>query len=310
MLEIYFWMKTLGMGIEERQIRWLKFHRSEENFGFSGNAWCRRRSRRSDKEITSDRTPFTAIPPCYEGFLLRRSSGSSCHFSRLELPIELVTESRRPKASCRINEERFCRSPVPQKSQHPPPSHFDRTVKFLHLIPPSSFRVAPNFPRILLINFLCPLLCFWKNSRLVEGIDVTKFSFLSIFIFRAQSLKRWYLQSLEKGNNFDAEEEYIRIRDKMEGRYGKNNRLQGTDVMKFSFLFTDFYIPCSEFEKIFNLSKKENNFDAEEEYIRTSPGTKCLRRRIFTPCVSIPTSPLSFHDRITADQIRSSFLSV
>ena len=209
MLEIYFWMKTLGMGIEERQIRWLKFHRSEENFGFSGNAWCRRRSRRSDKEITSDRTPFTAIPPCYEGFLLRRSSGSSCHFSRLELPIELVTESRRPKASCRINEERFCRSPVPQKSQHPPPSHFDRIVKFLHLIPQSSFRVAPNFPRILLINFLCPLLCFWKNSRLVEGIDVTKFSFLSIFIFRAQSLKRWYLQSLEKGNNFDAEEEYI-----------------------------------------------------------------------------------------------------
>lgn len=85
--------------------------------GFSGNGSCRRRSRRSNKEITSDRTPFTAIP-CYEGFLLRRSSGSSCHFSRLELPIELVTESRRPKASCRINEEGFCRSPVPQKSEH------------------------------------------------------------------------------------------------------------------------------------------------------------------------------------------------
>ena len=95
----------------------------------------------------------------------------------------------------------------------------------------------------------------------------------------------------------------------MEERHRKNS-LQETDVTKFSFLFTDFYIPCSEFEKIFNLSKKENNFDAEEEYIRTSPGTKCLRRRIFTPCVSIPTSPLSFHDRITADQIRSSFLSV
>lgn len=85
--------------------------------GFSGNGSCWRRSRRSNKEITSDRTPFTAIP-CYEGFLLRRSSGSSCHFSRLELPIELVTESRRPKASCRINEEGFCRSPVPQKSEH------------------------------------------------------------------------------------------------------------------------------------------------------------------------------------------------
>ena len=49
---------------------------------------------------------------------------------------------------------------------------------------------------------------YGKNNRL-QGTDVTKLSFLSIFIFRAQSLKRWYLQSLEKGNNFDAEEEYI-----------------------------------------------------------------------------------------------------
>lgn len=73
-------MKTLGMGIEERQIRWLKFHRSEENFGFSGNAWCRRRSRRSDKEITSDRTPFTAIPPLLRGF-------SSAALFRVFLPL-------------------------------------------------------------------------------------------------------------------------------------------------------------------------------------------------------------------------------
>lgn len=87
----------------------VKFDRSRrtrgQRIGFSGNG--SRRSRRCNKEmITSDRTPFTAIP-CYEGFLLRRSSGSSCHFSRLELPIQLVTESRRPKASCRINEHVF-----------------------------------------------------------------------------------------------------------------------------------------------------------------------------------------------------------
>lgn len=87
----------------------VKFDRSRrtrgQRIGFSGNG--SRRSRRCNKEmITSDRTPFTAIP-CYEGFLLRRSSGSSCHFSRLELPIQLVTESRRSKASCRINEHVF-----------------------------------------------------------------------------------------------------------------------------------------------------------------------------------------------------------
>ena len=80
----------------------------------------------------------------------------------------------------------------------------------------------------------------------------------------------------------------------MEERHRKNS-LQETDVTKFSFLFTDFYIPCSEFEKLVF----EKNFQFFEKQFRCRGGiyTNQSRDKMFaekdihTLCVDSYLSP-------------------